>query len=70
MSLSSTNYNGVLVCVNFPSPPQSQKKSPITPVTSPNCFKETAKKQVYFLNICYLIAFLAYFTILYFNTKY
>ena len=41
-----------------------------TPVTSPNCFKETAKKQVYFLNICYLIAFLAYFTIPYFNTKY
>ena len=38
--------------------------------TSPNCFKETAKKQVYFLNICYLIAFLAYFTIPYFNTKY
>ena len=41
-----------------------------TPVTSPNCFKETAKKQVYFLNICYLIAFLAYFTIPYFHTKY
>ena len=38
--------------------------------TSYNCFKETAKKQVYFLNICYLIEFLAYFTIPYFNTKY